>query len=113
MASYQPKLESLLPLRAIWRVEEDPMDQIGEAYYLGGDFDGGNDCRFYYMVWRDGDLGRWYAGLNAFGQLEVPFSRMRYTTIGGFATLREALNACEQHADGRTRHLHRTLALAA
>ena len=113
MASYQPKLESLRPLRAIWRVEQDPMDQIDEAYYLGGDFDGGDDCRFYYMVWRDSDLGRWYAGLNAFGQLEVPFSRMRCTTIGGFATLREALSACELHAERRAFGLRPVLALAA
>jgi len=88
------------------------MDHIDEAYYLGGDFDGDNDCRFYYMAWRDQTTGRWYAGLNSFGLSIVPFSKVRCAPLGSYSTLRDALSACEAHASNRPRRFRMEYALA-
>ena len=119
MASYHPMLDSLRRVRAIWRIEDVPADHIDEAYYLGGEFDdspiigGWGATRFYYMVWRDVDQGRWYAGHNPYGPAEVPFSKTRCATIGGYPTRREALIACEVHAANRLRSLSPALAMTA
>jgi hypothetical protein len=101
MKTYLPKIASLCNSHGIWRVESAWMDQIDEAYYLGADFDGRNDCYFYYMVWHDADIDVWNVGYNVYGQVEVPFSKMRCVVIARHRGLREALQASESHAAAR------------
>jgi hypothetical protein len=103
MASYQPKLESLRAMAGVWQVKEALMDRIGEGYYLGGDFEGRRERIYYYMVWGDPELGRFFAGFNRYGQQEVPFSKNRCEPMGVYRSLREALEACENHASLRLR----------
>lgn len=99
MASYQPKSNRLRALAGLWQIESAPMDHVDEAYYLGGDFEGRRQRIFYYMVWQDKGLGRWFAGFSRYGHADVPFSRTRCETLGGYGTLRDALAACEEHAE--------------
>jgi hypothetical protein len=98
MKTYLPKIDSLRISQGIWCVEAAWMDQIAEAYYLGGDFDGRNDCYYYYMVWHDQDFDVWNVGYNLHGQAEAPFSKLRCVTLARLPNLRDALAAAEAHA---------------
>jgi hypothetical protein len=98
MRTYLPKMATLQLSQGIWCVEAAWTDQIAEAYYLGGDFDGRNDCFFYYMVWHDQDFDYFNVGYNLHGQSEVPFSKMRCVVIASCSSLRDALAWAEDHA---------------
>lgn len=101
MRTYLPKMATLQLSQGIWCVEAAWMDQISEAYYLGGDFDGRNDCFFYYMVWHDQDIDVYNVGCNLYGQPDVPFSKMRCAVTARRKSLREALECAEEMALAR------------